>query len=93
VKLAVVEMWHRSLAAGDVDRLVRVSSPEVAIGGPRGAARGHDVLRAWAEGAGVSLEPERWFCGPDGEVVVVQRAAWPDTPPVTVATRFGVRDG
>lgn len=98
MKLAVVEAWHRSLAAGDVDRLVRLSSSEVAIGGPRGIARGHDVLRAWAEGAGVGLEPRRWFCGPGGDVVVAQGATWPAddggrTPPIAVATRFGVREG
>jgi len=98
VKLSIVASWHRALDAGAIDALLDVTSPAVAVGGPRGTAHGHDVLRAWAAGAGASLEPVRWFCGVDGEVVVEQRATWRDederrSPPVDVATRFTVRDG
>jgi len=98
MKLALVEDWHRAPAAGSLEGLVGLTDPGVAIGGPRGTARGHDVLRAWARGAGVVLEPVRWFCGARGDVLVGQRATWPDgagrrTAPVEVATRFTVARG
>ena len=32
----VVEAWHAALNEGDVDRLVRLSHPDVEIGGSRG---------------------------------------------------------
>ncbi len=98
MKLAVVRRWHEALAAGAVEEVVALTEPDVAIGGPRGTARGHDVLRAWAASAGARLEPVRWFCGPDGRVVVDQRATWPDgsgrrTAPLEVATAFTVAGG
>ena len=97
MKLSAVASWHDALNAEDVERLLDLSDPEVAIHGPRGAARGHDVLEAWARSAGLHLTPERWFCGAGDAVVVAQRATWPDgaarTPAIGVATAFGVRDG
>jgi hypothetical protein len=98
MKLASVDSWHEALNAGDADRVARMSTEHVEIHGPRGVARGRDVMRAWAAGAGVRLVPTRWFCGADDEVVIAQRATWAQddggfTEPVTVATAFRVRDG
>ncbi len=98
MKLGIVDRWHRALAAGAVEELAALTDPDVAIGGPRGTAVGHDVLRAWAQGSGARLEPARWFCGPGGEVVVAQRATWPDGPDrrtaaLDVASRFTVAGG
>lgn len=98
MKLAVVDRWHRALAAGAVDEVVALASDAVEIRGPRGTAHGREVLRAWAEAAGARLEPVRWFCGEGGEVVVAQRASWPAgegerTAGVEVATRFTVGSG
>ena len=70
MKLGTVDRWHRALAAGAVEEVVALTDPDVAIGGPRGTAAGHDVLRAWARGSGARLEPARWYCGPRGEVTV-----------------------
>jgi hypothetical protein len=97
MKLAVVQAWHEALAAADPEALLATTSEDVAIYGPRGVAHGHDVLRGWAAQAGVGLEPERWFCGADDEVVVLQRATWPGeeggrTEGTAVATAFTVRD-
>lgn len=46
---------------------------------------GREGLSAWMTRAGFSAQPVRWFCGPDGSVVVEQMARWVD--PVTGAPR------
>jgi ketosteroid isomerase-like protein len=43
-KLETVLAWHEALNAGDADRVASLSHPEVEIGGPRGPARGRQVL-------------------------------------------------
>jgi hypothetical protein len=98
MKLSTVASWHAALNAGDVDRVAGLSAANVAIQGPRGVARGRDVMRAWALSAGVELVPTRWFCGASGEVVVAQHAAWAvadgnRTEPVEVATAFRIESG
>lgn len=97
VKLSVVDAWHRALNAGDVEGVVALTSPDVEIRGPRGSARGHEVLRQWTVGAGATLEPVRWFCGAGDDVVVEQAAKWPSegvrTDPLVVATSFTVQEG
>ena len=92
----VVTDWHAALNAGDVERLVGLSDPEIEIGGPRGAGRGTQLLREWVERARVRLEPRRIV--PRGDAVVVeQEATWeeadPDDPPAIVASVFAVRGG
>ena len=97
MKLAIVEVWHHAVNARDVERVVALTSADVEIVGPRGSARGHDVLRQWTVAAGASFDPVRWFCGADGGGVVEQLATWPSeeerTDPLGVATSFTVSDG
>lgn len=97
-RVEVVEAWHEALNAGDADRLVRLSHPDVAMEGPRGSVRGSEVLRAWVARANIRLEPLLWYAR--GQTVVVKEAAtWRDaqtgepTGEATVATVFGVDDG
>ena len=96
-ELRVVEAWHEALNAGDTERLVELSHPEVEVGGPRGAGRGAGLLRDWVRRANVRLEPRRIFSR-GGTVVVEEWAEWrdPDTGEVTsaqtVASVFVVRD-
>ncbi len=97
-ELDTVRDWHEALNQGDADRLVRLSDPEVRVGGPRGSGAGSGLLREWVSRANVDLEPQRVFHR--GETVVVEEAArWrsPDSGEVTgsatVATVFVVRDG
>jgi len=72
---AVVRAWHAALNAGDVERLVTLSSDEIEVGGPRGSSRGAQVLREWAGRAGIRLEPGRIF--QRGKTLVVeQKAEW-----------------
>ncbi|MGH2461934.1 MAG: nuclear transport factor 2 family protein [Chloroflexota bacterium] len=96
--VAVVHAWHQAVNAGDLDRVVALSSDDIEVGGQRGANRGIQVLREWVGRAGIRLEPRRVFHR-DQTVVVEQGAAWraPETGEVagqlTPASVFVVRDG
>jgi hypothetical protein len=95
--IAAIDDWHAALNAGDVDRLVGLSTVDVEVGGPRGSGRGADVLRDWVARAGITLEPRRVY-GRDETLVVEQSAQWRAadgtlTQPQTVASVFRVRDG
>jgi ketosteroid isomerase-like protein len=97
-EVQTVVAWHDALNAGDVEHLVGLSHPDVAVGGPRGTAQGANVLREWVDRANIHLEPGRIF-HEDDIVVVEQAAAWTSadtgetTPAQTVASAFMVRDG
>jgi SnoaL-like domain len=90
--------WHEALNAGDAERLAALSHPEVEIGGPRGTARGRQVLEDWVGRANVRLEPLRLF-GRGPTVVVEEAATWRDaqtgetTSEATVATVFALDGG
>ncbi len=92
-ELEVVLAWHEVLNAGDAERLASLSHPEVEIGGPRGTARGRQVLKDWVGRANVRLEPLRSFQGAR-TVVVEEAATWRDPETgetigeATVATVF-----
>jgi O-acetyl-ADP-ribose deacetylase (regulator of RNase III) len=93
----VVRAWLDASNAADAERLVQLSSPDIELVGPRGSARGHDVLRAWLTRAGARFDPERVFSAGD-RVVVEQRGVW-HTPDgqvrgeAKVASRFRVQGG
>ena len=93
----VVRAWHEAVNRGDADTLVTLSDDEIEVGGPRGSARGHAILRDWLDRAGIQLEPRRWIASP-AELVVEQAATWqgPDgavTDPQIIASSFTVEDG
>jgi ketosteroid isomerase-like protein len=97
-EVAIVQAWHQALNDGDVDRLVALSSANVEVGGPRGSARGAQVLREWFGRAGIQLEPRQVFR--HGRTVVVEEEAeWraPGSEAVTgrqmPASVFLVEDG
>lgn len=96
-EIETVLAWHAALNAADTDRLLRLSSDDVEVGGPRGAGRGAQLLREWVARAQIQLEPVRWQAL-GGTVVVEQTARWqaPDgqlTEPQVVASVFKVADG
>ncbi len=99
--IATVHAWHAALNAGDVERLLALSSDDVEVGGPRGSGRGAQVLREWFGRAAVQMEVSQTFHRNDRDdtVVVEQRATWqiPGTEtadsPHTVASVFVVKDG
>jgi O-acetyl-ADP-ribose deacetylase (regulator of RNase III) len=93
--VAVVNAWLDAVNAGDVDRVLAWSAPEVEIVGPRGAARGHDVLRQWIVRAGASFVT-LGVKDRGEQVVAEQLGVWrTDAAPreARLVTRFVVRDG
>jgi ketosteroid isomerase-like protein len=96
--LATVLAWHAALNAGDLERLLALSSQDVEVGGPRGSTSGTQALRDWAVRAGIQLTPGRHVSVGPGRLVVEQAARWRAesgglTEPQTVASVFGVVDG
>jgi hypothetical protein len=96
--LDTVLAWHEALNAGDAERVASLAHPEVEIGGPRGSARGRQVLKDWVAQANVRLEPLRSFHR-GGTVVVEEAATWHDAQTgetvgaATVATVFELDGG
>ena len=84
--------WHAALNDGDLDRLVELSTTDVAVGGPRGVGIGADLLREWFGRANVRLAPGRHVARAN-TVVVEQRGQWPSGEPQLVASVFRVQDG
>jgi hypothetical protein len=94
--IEIVRAWHDALNRGDADALIALSDDDIEVGGPRGSACGHAILRDWLDRAGIQLAPRRWFGSP-GELVVEQIATWrgPDgavTDPAIIASSFTVED-
>lgn len=96
--LAIVQEWHDALNAGEIDRLMATMTADVAFRGPRGEGHGADLVRDWAQRAGIQLHPARWFHGGDA-IVVTQQARWRDPEsgewgdPIPIASAFHLRDG
>ncbi|MFD4367297.1 nuclear transport factor 2 family protein [Rhodococcus sp. NPDC058521] len=90
-EIATVLAWHDALNSGDVDTLLSLSSDDIEVGGPKGAAQGLGPLREWASSAGVTLKPGKMYVH-DGVVVVEQEASWASDPGTThnVASAFRV---
>ena len=94
-EIQTVIAWHEALNSDDVERLIALSHPNVEVGGPRGTARGAQVLREWVDRANINLEPGRILHEAD-TVVVEQEAEWVSAEPGSrqrVASVFLVHDG
>jgi len=71
----VVLAWQAAASARDTQRVLELSDENVELAGPRGGARGHEILRDWLERTGIELETQRVFAR-GATVVVEQTAAW-----------------
>ena len=97
-EVEAVLAWHEALNAGDAESVASLAHPEVEVGGPRGSARGRQVLKDWVGRANVRLEPLRTFQRA-GTVVVEAAATWRDAGTgeavgmATVATVFALDRG
>jgi limonene-1,2-epoxide hydrolase len=95
---AVVHAWLAAVNAADADAALALTSADVTIIGPRGTARGHEVLRAWLGHAGATFATRATFARGDA-VVVAQHGVWRDAQmgavvgEAEVATRFRVEAG
>ncbi len=96
--IRTVHQWLAAVNAGDVEGVLALTAPDVVIVGPRGAARGHEVLRAWMGHAGATFQMCETYAAGDA-VVVAQHGVWRDVETgeirgeADVATRFRVSDG
>jgi len=90
--------WLDAVNVGDIETALELTTPDVAIVGPRGAGRGREVLGTWLGHAGASFVTQAIYEAGDA-VVVAQRGIWHDVASgavrgeADVATRFRVVAG
>jgi hypothetical protein len=72
---AVVMNWHQALNAGEIERLIALSHPQIELIGPRGSAFGYAALEQWFMAAGLTLEVVRLY-GRQDVVVAVEQGLW-----------------
>lgn len=75
----VVQRWHEAVNGRDIEGALSLCHEDVAVGGPRGTAAGHEVMRAWLTRSGISLEPQSALDEQDGRIVVHELARWRTT--------------
>jgi len=96
--LPIVHAWQDAANRQDVKRLMELSDHNIEIIGPRGTGRGHEVLRAWLDRAGVNLQTVRAFVREE-TVVLAQHGVWQGSSPGEgsserdIATRYHVKEG
>lgn len=73
--LSIALAWLDAVNARDTERLLKLSDPEIEIVGPRGMARGHQILREWMRHAWLEFETLRTVENGDA-VVVRQHTIW-----------------
>ncbi|WP_173068080.1 nuclear transport factor 2 family protein [Phytohabitans houttuyneae] len=84
-----IAAFHEAVNAADGAAAAALAVSDVEVGGPRGAARGVDLLRGWVERSGIRLTPLAAHHGAGGAVVVTQHATWPGDETVhEIATLF-----
>ncbi|WP_424806724.1 nuclear transport factor 2 family protein [Rhodococcus sp. 27YEA15] len=90
-EIATVLAWHDALNNRDTDTLLKLSSDDIEVAGPKGAGQGLAALREWAETADVTLIPGALYVH-HGVVVAEQTETWAAEPdkPQTVASAFRV---
>lgn len=72
---SLAQSWLHAVNTQDIDRLLELSAPDIALIGPRGRASGHQVLRDWVAQAGLTLTTQRIFQRGDS-VVLAQQGVW-----------------
>ena len=95
--LSIVQAWQDAVNRQDIDRLLDISAPDIAIIGPQGVGSGHQLLRDWLARAGLTLTTTRIFQRGD-TIVLAQHGTWHAGTSgsvigeAEVASRFRVRD-
>jgi ketosteroid isomerase-like protein len=75
-EIATVLAWHDALNTSDLDTLAALSSDDIEMGDPHGAAQGHEALRRWASSRPATTELGQMYVH-DGVVVVEQKVSSP----------------
>src|SRR5262245_59373462 len=96
-ELTTVQAWQDAANQHDIDRLLALSGPEIALIGPRGRGSGHQLLHEWVARAGLLLTTQRIFQRGD-TIVLAQHALWESSAAdggaseANLATRYRIRD-
>jgi hypothetical protein len=90
----VARAWVAAVSTQDVPTVMAHSTRDIALGGPRGTARGQPALRDWVERTGLQMTVERVFAAGTC-VVLLHQAVWRDRnglaiAEATIANRFEV---
>jgi hypothetical protein len=93
----IVKQWLEAANSDDASRLVALSAPDIRIVGPRGTARGAEVLRDWLARARAHLTTQSVYAR-ESRVVVAQHGIWHDASGAVageadVASRFVTEKG
>lgn len=75
---STIQQWIKALNSGDIDALLAISKPDIAIAGPRGTSHGIEILRAWYMNTHLTLDVEQQLVHND-QVISVGIAHWHDT--------------
>ena len=73
--ISLINDWINAVNEKNIEKVVRLSSEDSEIVGPRGSARGRDVLSDWIARAGIRLQTLRRFAN-SKHVAIEQQAAW-----------------
>ncbi|OBF03365.1 MULTISPECIES: nuclear transport factor 2 family protein [unclassified Mycobacterium] len=76
-EIATVLAWHDALNASDLETLAALSSDDIDLADPHGAAQGHEALRKWAASQRVAATELGRMYVHDGVVVAEQKPADP----------------
>lgn len=92
---AVINEWHASVNAGDLQRSAGAVGDPVVVLGPKGAGPITPTQFAeWVQRSGIKLIPRSWHPVSERLMVVEQDATWPESTQGTrVATVFRVVGG
>lgn len=71
----IVRDWIEAVNRRDIQALLALSHPEIEIIGPRGSAKGHEVLTDWLARAGLSFETRRLWVE-DDNILAEQHGVW-----------------
>jgi len=92
-----VHEWHRAVNERNTQAAMQAVTPDIELGGPKGAQTGVSAFLSWIERAGIHLKPILYHPVSPDVVVVEQEATWPDNPdagpengPVKVVTVFRI---
>ncbi|MGB7447648.1 MAG: hypothetical protein WA892_00830 [Ornithinimicrobium sp.] len=91
----VINQWHDSVNAGDLERSANAVGDPVVVLGPKGAGPITSAQFAeWVERSGINLAPRSWHPVSGHLMVVEEDATWPEsTRPLRIATVFRASGG
>jgi hypothetical protein len=94
--LSIAQSWQEAANRQQIERVLELSDPDIEVIAPRGMVRGHKLLKAWLQMAGLRMETRCVFTRGDS-VVLAQHCVWRSlqtgdvTGEADIATSFRVK--